>query len=316
MRAMGLHHAVHAINEPHFWERLYLPNEKGRILAREEQIELLNRLICSQRQAFQVEDNPSQYSPLSTEILEKHEMGAVDKLALYSAFLKWETDNNGKTLSCEKTPRNVFYAKELLDSFENALVVVINRDPRAVMLSQKNKWKRRRLGSTGVPLKEQIRLWLNYHPMIMSKLWSAGVAAGQKVFAHKRVLTIRFEDFIDEPEPILRDICQRLSIDFDSNMLNVPQKGSSTERDNSEQTGFRERTEDSWRNLLGKTEIAISDKFTREQRKALGYKESAIKSNPVVLAYYYLQLPIKLSFALFFNFGRYKNLLQTLKNRW
>ena len=42
------------------------------------------------------------------------------------------------------------------------------RDPRDVMLSQKNKWKRRFLGAKQIPLREVVRSYVNYNPILIS----------------------------------------------------------------------------------------------------------------------------------------------------
>ena len=314
MRAFNCHPQVHAINEPHFWERLYLPEEEGDVLDQEQQIHLMNRLICSQRQSFQREENVSQYKQESETILGQGALEQRTKLDVYDAFLNHEASRKGKLIPCEKTPRNVFYISEILKRFSDAHILVMVRDPRAVLLSQKNKWKRRKLGSVGFPIKEQIRLRLNYHPVVMSKLWMSGAEAGLTQ-SSDRVHEVRFEDFVSQPRKTLEELCENLGIPFDDSMLNVPQAGSSVKSDSEGVMGFRNKDSDLWRTHLNPTEIGISDKMTAEIRKQLGYADSEIKSNTLMEALYYVWLPFKMFLALFLNLGRYKNLLKTIKSR-
>lgn len=313
MRAFNGHPRVHSINEPHFWERLYLPEEKGISLHHEAQVQLLNRLICSQRQTFQKEEDVAQYKTESEAALAKEEPVDKDKLDVYKIFLHHETSRMTKDIPCEKTPRNVFYIAEMLERFPNARVVVITRDPRAILLSQKHKWKRKKLGAEGFPIKEQIRLRLNYHPVVMSKLWLAGVRAANVTDA--RVHHIRFEDFVGKPQAVLEQLCQDLGLSFDAAMLNVPQASSSIEKDVAGATGFRKKDSQTWKKQLNRTEIAISDRLTASYRSQFGYSDAGIKSNAVLIGLYYLLLPFKLVLALFFNLGKYKNLLKTIKSR-
>lgn len=313
MRAFNGHSEVHAVNEPHFWERLYLPEEKGVALNKDEQLVLMNRLICSQRQTFQKEENIAQYTGESEGVLNRLDHQEVDKLDVYEAFLKYETQRVQKRIALEKTPRNVFYIKELLERFPNARVIVITRDPRAILLSQKNKWKRGQLGSEGFPLKEQMRLRLNYHPVVMSKLWLAGVKAAD--VEDSRIHRIRFEDFVREPQNMLEKLCGDLGIAFEAGMLNVPQASSSMEKDLEGATGFRKKDSQSWKKHLNATEMVISDRMTAAHRSAFDYEDSGAKSNALLIAWYYLLLPFKLSLALFFNLGKYRNILKTLKSR-
>ena len=50
------------------------------------------------------------------------------------------------------------------------------RDPRAVILSQRGKWTVAK--KLGLPLKEIIRSFFNYHPITMSILWNKAISAG------------------------------------------------------------------------------------------------------------------------------------------
>lgn len=314
MRAFNCHPNVHAVNEPHFWERLYLPEEENVVLDEEQQIHLMNRLICSQRQSFQREENIGQYQEESQHALAHAGFQIRNKLDVYDAFLHHEAARMGKQIPCEKTPRNVFYIPEILNRFSNAHVLVMVRDPRSVLLSQKNKWKRRKLGSVGFPVKEQIRLRLNYHPVVMSKLWRAGALAGRS-HSSDRVHQVKFEDFVSRPQEVLQRLCEAIGISYSEVMLNVPQAGSSVERDAEGATGFRSKDSDMWRTHLNQTEIAISDQMTAGIRRQIGYPDAEVKGNVLKIALYYLWLPIKMSLALFLNLGRYRNLLKTIKSR-
>jgi len=314
MRAFNCHPDVHAVNEPHFWERLYLPEEESVVLSGEDRMHLMNRLICSQRQSFQREENIEQYQGESERALKHAGLEVRNKLDVYEAFLYHEVAQTGKRIPCEKTPRNVFYISEILERFSDAHVLVMVRDPRSVLLSQKNKWKRRKLGSVGFPIKEQIRLRLNYHPVVMSKLWTAGIEAGLK-HADGRVHQVKFEDFVNRPKEVLQPLCRAIGIPYSDSMLNVPQAGSSVERDAEGKTGFRSKDSDIWRTQLNGTEIAISDKMTATARKQIGYPDAEVRGNQLTIGLYYLWLPFKMSLALFLNLGRYRNLFKTIKSR-
>ncbi|MEZ5023384.1 MAG: sulfotransferase [Chitinophagales bacterium] len=56
---------------------------------------------------------------------------------VYTQMIFRETALQNKQFPCEKTPQNVFYLKEILDIYPNGRVINMIRDPRAVMLSQK-----------------------------------------------------------------------------------------------------------------------------------------------------------------------------------
>nr|MCR5854169.1 sulfotransferase [Thermodesulfobacteriota bacterium] len=96
---------------------------------------------------------------------------------VYKFFLYYETKKNKKEIPCEQTPRNLYYLKEIFENVPEAKVIYMLRDPRAVLLSQKNKWKMKFLGHKNMPLKEALRSWINYHPYTISKLWNSASKA-------------------------------------------------------------------------------------------------------------------------------------------
>lgn len=316
MRALNLHSKIHAVNEPHFWERLYLPDQPSQNFSGDDAVKLMSRLICSQRQAFQQEEDVDQYREEALRAL-SFEPGTVgSETDVYSQFLHYETQNNGKTVVCEKTPRNVFYIDHVLKVFPNALVINMVRDPRSVLLSQKMKWKRKKLGSTGQPGKERWRLRLNYHPWIMSKLWVSGIKAAVEFEDDSRVMSIRFEDFLENSKQLLSDVCQKLNLSFETRMMEIPFAGSSTEMDDTSKTGIRSKKHDEWLGGLSNAEIAISDSITRKWRSHFHYQDSDKSANPILIAVWYAMMPVKLGLALFFNLGRYRNIWAFVKKRF
>ena len=112
------------------------------------------------------------------------------------------------------------------------------RDPRAILLSQKNKWNRRNLGADYMTKKEAFRLRINYHPITLSKLWNAAINASNLFKNDVRLISVRFEDLLNQPEQTLQTICKHIEVDFDANMLNITQESSSIEKD-SKEIGFK-----------------------------------------------------------------------------
>lgn len=316
MRAFNLHSKIHAVNEPHFWERLYLPDQPSQNFSEDDAVKLMSRLICSQRQAFQQEEDVDQYRKEASKILSTESKTTRSEMDVYRQFLYHETQRNGKEVVCEKTPRNAFYLEHILRAFPNALVINMVRDPRSVLLSQKMKWKRKKLGSTGQPGKERWRLRLNYHPWIMSKLWVSGIKAAVEFEGDSRVMSIRFEDFLENPRQLLSDVCQKLNLPFEAHMMEIPFAGSSTEMDDTSKTGIRSKKHDEWVGGLSNAEIVISDSITRKWRSHFHYQDSDKSANPILIAAWYAMIPVKLGLALFFNLSRYRNIWAFVKKRF
>ena len=58
-----------------------------------------------------------------------------------------------------------------------------------------------RLAADGmsVPRYESLRVWVNYHPYTMARLWSQATRAALELADHPRVTLLRFEDLVREP---------------------------------------------------------------------------------------------------------------------
>src|SRR5690606_28029921 len=108
----------------------------------------------------------------------------------------------GKSIPCEQTPRNIYYARALLDWYPQARFVHLFRDPRGVMASQKFRWQRRSLMAdpSQMSRRQQIRTWVNYHPYTITQLWNVATGLALELEGHPRVHLLRLEDLLREPE--------------------------------------------------------------------------------------------------------------------
>ena len=88
---------------------------------------------------------------------------------IYKLFLNTITKENKAFISCEQTPKNLYYIEEILKYFPDAFIINLVRDQRDVLLSQKNKWRRKFLGANQIPFFEALRSYINYHPILIAK---------------------------------------------------------------------------------------------------------------------------------------------------
>lgn len=316
MRIMNNHSSVHSINEPHFFEKMWSPKDDGKAISQDEAGDIYAKLFTGQRDGFfePVEKHRHKYEGEIAELIS--EKDSYTRLEVYTSFLHYETRANGKTIPCEKTPQNVFYLKEILVKFPNAKIINMVRDPRAVMLSQKRKWKRRSLGADFMTKKEMMRLRINYHPLAVSKLWNAAVSAVQPLSGEPRLKTIRFEDILQKPEETVKGICSFADIPFETNMLMVPHAGSSSEADKKGELGIRKARAKSWLEKgLTKTEIQICQSTCEDLMKKYDYPPIEVKVNPIELGWKYLIFPFKMAMALLVNLNRMRSIGDTLKRR-
>lgn len=105
---------------------------------------------------------------------------------------------------CEKTPRNILYFERILESFGSGVrLIQIVRDGRDVITSRHpadsdNFW---------VPIDR----------------WVQDVTAGLKFETHPQVLTVRYEDFLNDYEASLKSICDFVGEEFVDEFLAYPE---------------------------------------------------------------------------------------------
>ena len=242
--------------------------------------------------------------------------------ALFSAFLCREAAQNGKSIPCDQTPRNVFYIEDILRFYPQAKVINMIRDPRDVLLSQKRKWKRRFLGGTDMPLRETFRDWINYHPITMSRIWHTAVSAADRFADSDKVMSVYFEELLAQPQGTVRQVCDFADIGYADTLLQVPQVGSSSGADKPTQLGINPTRANSWQKgsgsgepALSSAEIYLCETLNSPLMKKHNYSIVSRRPNPVRLAIDVLSFPMKLTAAFLCNLDRMKNIRETLKRR-
>jgi len=246
LRILNNHQQLMVLNELHFFEQLWSPQDKGKLIAADEAKLIAAKLVMIQRKGYNTGfTDYTQYYHEADEVLATINKNELTAEAVFNAMAKREIALNNKQIVCEKTPQNVFYIKEIFELYPNAKIVNMVRDPRAILLSQKNKWNRKNLGGWYITRRESIRLQINYHPITLSKLWNAAINAANLFKSDKRLISVRFEDLLDHPEQTIRTICKHIDVDFDPNMMNITQESSSIEKD-SKEIGFKKERASNW----------------------------------------------------------------------
>lgn len=315
-RVLGNHPQVHTFGELHFFEQWVdaatVRERTAWSLGRREA--LLERLLTTAREGLFHKVTPGRYDADIEHVLAA--AGANDPVSVYAAFLGFEARRHGKQVPCEQTPRYLFYTGEILQAFPGARIVNMVRDPRDVMLSQKNKWRRRSFGARNIPRREVLRAWVNYHPYTIARLWTAAVRAGRRFEGHPRFMTMQFEELLSHPDAAVRSLCSFVGISYEPNMLDVPQVGSSAGRDRPERKGINAERSGSWRNGgLTAVELAVCEAVSAEDMRVLGYAPAARPVPFVRRAASMALFGVKAIMALLMNLGRAKNLRETLRRR-
>lgn len=312
-RVLGNHPSVFTFKELHFFGTLWTNNSEL-ILNKKQQIDLLARLLCIQENGLFNQKNIANFNEKSKSLLEGK---VLNPLEIYNLFLKEITLKNLATISCEQTPKNMYYLNEILAYFPEAKVINMVRDQRDVLLSQKNKWKRKFLGASKIPLSEAIRSYINYHPILSAKVWNSSLGYSSKFMNNDRVKVVKFEELLRNAEKSIKDICQFLEIDFQEKMLKVPIVGSSTEEDVKNVLLIDSSKIEKWKNGgISSAEIYLSQLMSNYRMKEFNYELKKFSLPPLLSVFYLVTFPIKLALAFLLNIKRMGNIFEVIKKRF
>ncbi|MFM7903377.1 MAG: sulfotransferase family protein [Bacteroidota bacterium] len=309
-RILGNHSSIFAFQELHFFDELASAENASKPISKEKSIELLSVLKSIQREGYFGPRDWKRYAEESeTQLIGT----ALTPMDLLLGFLTRESMLHGKLIPCEQTPQTVFALDALLQHVPTARVILMVRDPREVLLSQKGKWKRRKLSGGNIPFWESVRSRINYHPETISRIWKSTYNEALQHIHDNRVLSIRYEDLTEQPEQIVKRICNHLGIEFESSMLDVPKVGSSNAADQTLERGIDKGRRGKWKSGLNRSEVAICERANRELMLHFGYELSGENGNAIQMALYRLLLPFQLVLALMMNLKRLRNIRKAFR---
>ncbi|MEM7336938.1 MAG: sulfotransferase [Chloroflexota bacterium] len=215
---------------------------------------ILNSLTKHWR--FKLWELPESIEELASLTTEDSFASILNSLSL--AYAKRHGKPN-PTAWVDHTPENISYARSLLDIFPNAKFIHIIRDGRAVAASiLPLDW-----GPNSII--KAARWWM--------RMTSFGLAAEADLGAD-RIMQVRYESLVLDPEPTIQQICQFLEIDYDESMLDavgfIPP--SYTNRQH-KLVGLKPKPSMAtrWQERLTQREIEIFEHQTRNFLHHLGY---------------------------------------------
>ena len=308
-RMLGSHSQIHAFEELHFFNLLNTKDQSAKSL-----IKVLNRL-------FEVERNGSFFDNSDGFQYEAESLDMVNNLLhkksvrnLFEEFVFYEAGKNGKITPCEQTPMNLFYIEDIRDSFTNSAFINIVRDPRAVLASQKNRWKVGELGNRHISKHVINRLRYTYSPILHSILWKRSVRRSMRYSPDKDFYNVKFESVLKKSENTLKDIFAFLKIDYQSGVSKTVKKGSSHFKEGDNNKSIENNLE-IWRDVLTNSEVYICEMICKSEMLAMGYEFKGARANFFIVAVYVLMAPFKGFAALFLNIKNHSSVLSAVYRR-
>ncbi len=173
--------------------------------------------------------------------------------------------NGGKRFG-DKDPRLIEYLPTLYSYFPKAYVVNIVRDPRDVLSSKKKAaWSAgRNTLFYAFANRAQLRVARNL---------------GAKLFG-KRYIEIVYEELIKEPQTQLKNLCEKLELTYEDNLLNFGKQAkklvSKTEESWKKETfgPLLSDNTDKWKKQLNHKEVALTELSCADAFKIGGYRNS------------------------------------------
>ena len=146
----------------------------------------------------------------------------VDRLTaqLIEDLLLPLADRHGAPYLSEKTPSNALVFRELLEIFPAARCIFVLRDPRAIIASMLE------VGARAAAQGHPTQPWTRSLPAAVAyvqRYFRAARAAAAE--APGRVLVLRYETLVTEPEAVTRAICGFLGLPWTAAMLTPPTAG-------------------------------------------------------------------------------------------
>jgi hypothetical protein len=123
---------------------------------------------------------------------------------LYSAIHEIYAQHYGKQRWGEKTPRDIFYIKEILECYPNAQFIHIIRDGRDVAVDwiEHLDWPKNLYGTANA--------WKTFINAV--KPWRGKLKSDQ-------LLEVQYEDLIKDPSDVVQNICNYIGEEYESGML-------------------------------------------------------------------------------------------------
>ncbi len=210
--------------------------------------------------------------------------------ALFGLVMDALTRLNGRQRWLEKTPEHVYFLQDILSVRPDARVVELVRDPRAALASRKHRRTDEWLDAKEAQEQLAPDRSTNYDTLIDSYMWKESIDSARDARRNfpGRVLSVRYEDMVGDPETTIRHICRFLDLPFRPDFLEVGWVNATSKTARNAGDGISKAAVDRWKQSLTPEEIFVCQTALRRELREFGYDAEptglgGVAKAPVVL---------------------------------
>ena len=295
--------------ELHFYDRLTKTIGEVEKIPTEKVIEIYAKLITSNNlEPWNVNKSNQFIEIAKSKINSEKEYHRSDILKL---FFKNSLLETGKNITIEHTPKNAYHINDINQSFKEYNLIHIFRDPRATLISQKNKWKRYKLGGVAIRF-EIIRLFFIYYPIITCYIYRKTINKinnDKKFINPNNLIEVKYENVLENPKEIISEVFRMLDIKFLDEILSIGHSSSSFVSKKTKKKGIDASRSEKWKDSINSAELFLCQLINKRQMETLGYEQLRVFPNLIYLSFYLFILPFQSIIIAILNFKRVRSIL-------
>jgi hypothetical protein len=270
---LGRHSRIFMPGETHFFDDIYSRRaELGDARDPAARVRIIERLRTLYERYYEPADQKRVERLFADpQVLNQMRASGETYRGILSLFMQLQMESFCKERWGNNAPRDIFNIEDILDFYPDAKILVCVRDVRDFLISYRDKWK--------VTRSEDVeRLKDLYHPVVTSLLWKSSMKRIPVIAARvpaENFMIIRYEELVQKPESVVRDICRVVGEAFEPGMLDVDSNNSSAERRGA---GIFATSIGRWRQGLTAEDVCIAQWLACAEIVRYGYRIEATEA--------------------------------------
>jgi len=188
--------------------------------------------------------------------------------SLFKILVEEITAFKGYSRFCLKFPVYVNYIPQLIQWYPQCKIVHITRDPRAMAISRTNDPEGTQIRIKKNPrIRSLIRQVMVFF-VIFQYIWTSHLHC--KYRKYKNYELFHYEALLENPEKVIRRLCEFTEIDFVPEMLQ-PKEGQASSVTGRKHNGFNRTAASHWRDVISPVEERLITLLTKTSMERFEY---------------------------------------------